>query len=105
MCLCRRRLRFDFPMMVCEMLRAGLDLLRISEWRFADSLHVLKDAQIAEVQGERDAERTLALVGEGDAPQQESRDFSRAPDYCRASEVGQAVNLTSQVKGKVMPGR
>ena len=48
MCLCRRRLRFDFPMMVCEMLRASLDLLRISEWRFADSLHVLKDAQIAD---------------------------------------------------------
>ena len=35
-------------MMVCEMLRAGLDLLRISEWRFADSLHALRDAKLAD---------------------------------------------------------
>ena len=42
------RLRFDFPIMVCEMLRAGFDLLRISEWRFGDSLHALKDAKLAD---------------------------------------------------------
>ena len=42
------RLRFDFPMMVCECLRAGLDMLRISEWRFADSVHVLRDVKIAD---------------------------------------------------------
>ena len=48
-CMCVfARLRFDFPMMVCEMLRAGLDLLRISEWRFADSLHALRDANIVD---------------------------------------------------------
>ena len=44
--VCWRKLRFDFP--ICEMLRAGLDLLRISEWRFADSLHVLKDVKLAD---------------------------------------------------------
>ena len=48
-CMCVfARLRFDFPMMVCEMVRGGLDLLRIAEWRFADSLHALKDAKLAD---------------------------------------------------------
>ena len=104
MCLCRRRLRFDFPMMVCEMVRAGLDLLRISEWRFADSLHALKDAKLADNCAKLQCLTRACGAGQGMSAHRALEDVRVLLEVCSHATTKQGISSTDLCK-MVRPGR
>ena len=96
--LCWRRLRFDFPMMVCEMLRAGLDPMPISQWRFADSLHAVKDVRLADKCFKLQCLTRACVAGQGLTAHRALDDVRMLMEICTHAAAKQGISITDLVR-------